>query len=165
MDRGMFIRAAVQGCGLLLAILLVAGTSHAQVRSVAARTLVGRELSLTAPALSSTEVRGDVLAVDSTIIRLRTGPAEITSVELSQIQNARLRVSESSRLRRGGFGAVVGAAAGALIYGVWAALRDGNHEYDTLGTLVVGAPLGAAAGLLVGALTPPRTWVEVNIVP
>ena len=144
--------AAIAACGWTAPL---AAQAQQDTLSVAAR-LVMRQ-----PAGTVLRVNADREQVTGVMDRVAAGMLYLESppraVELSSITDAWLQ--RRSTMRGGKVGALIGAPAGAAVFGFGAWLLSGLCEYDCdadtgdyVAFTLVGAAAGAASGFIVGAL-------------
>lgn len=125
-------------------------------------SLQGRRVRLTLKGSPPNATRvGTLWRVDSLSLALRTRQGVIALVPRMQV--LRVEVSDSDRSKRALQGLGIGAAVGSVAYKVWADHHSIENELNTLGAVILGMPVGAFVGFMVGAALGRERWLPVYL--
>ena len=85
----------------------------------------------------------------------------IAVVPKSQVQQ--VDVSESDRRRMALRGLGIGAVVGFGVTKLWADHHNVDDEYNTIGAVILGMPLGALVGTMIGFASARERWRTVHL--
>jgi hypothetical protein len=119
----------------------------------------GRRVRVTAPALAGPPVVGDLIAIDTTNVTIRSaGSAEVVAIPRAEVTRFEVSAKRRQRGRSAGIGALIGLGVGAAA-GFAAGDDCGAPDAPSIvcfprpasaaGVGLVGAGLGAVVGMLV----------------
>jgi hypothetical protein len=74
-----------------------------------------------------------------------------------------VEVSRSDRGRKIRWGLGLGAVFGAITYKLWADHHYVEDEFNAVGAVVLGVPVGGVVGGLVGAALATERWLPVDV--
>lgn len=143
---------------LLLALLPADSLSQEVLDSLEGQRV---RLTLRGPPLNATQA-GILLRVGSDSLALRTPDGSAATFPKMQI--LRVEVSNGGNRRRGAFqGLGIGAVVGLVGFKVWADQHYVDDEFNVLGAVVIGMPVGGIIGALVGASLSRERWLPVHL--
>jgi hypothetical protein len=114
-----------------------------------------------APSLSERPLTGQVTAADRTGLVLASGDS---TIRIPREDVAALQRSVRGSRARSALGwGVVGGITGYVAVHMWLNRKYENDENNGFGAILVGFPVGATAGALLGAWKPRSAWVPMRV--
>ena len=158
------VKVMARAWGLFVALLLIGSAApvRAQDTLTTAQLLRARSVRIFAPSVSSDTLVGHLKGVDRNQLVIYTRGARTVEVPASTICSVEVRVG-LQKADAGIFGFLGGAVGGFFVFLLWANAAYENDEYNALGALLLGVPLGALTGAIIGIRTADPHWEPVIV--